>query len=223
MRVLLACLLLAACTSAPARPRSDGGETPDAPDSVVPYLDGGATPDFNDPLPGMPVARLMGAPLDIDFGTVNTGSAPRANPVVITNIGDAQSAALQANLTSAAELKLTTNCVGRQLMPGETCVVTATFEPKSVGPQLASGSVTDGSGTSFGVVTFTAHGAGRLGPDAGPDAPPPPKLDAGPDVMAAPDAGRDLAPSPPDLPHDVAPEAAPRLDAAPMPDLAPGN
>src|SRR4051812_6392879 len=137
MRVLLACLLLGACTSAPGRPSSDGGAvTPDAPDNVVPYPDGSTNPDFNDPPTGTPAARLMAVPPDFDFGTVNTGSAARTNPVVITNIGDAQSAALQAALNSAADLKLTTNCVGLRLMPGETCVVTATFEPRSIGAQM---------------------------------------------------------------------------------------
>jgi hypothetical protein len=219
MRILLGCLLLGACTSPPERPPpDDAAVTADAPGAVVPTpgVDGG--PVYNDPPPGTPAARLMALPVDFDFGTVNTGSAARQNPVTITNVGDAQSAPLQATLMSAADLKLTTNCQGRQLRPGETCVVTATFEAKSVGPQAASGSVTDGSGTSFGVVMFMARGTGRLGPDAGPDVAPPPRLDAGMEAGALPkdaglppDLGRDLAP-------DVAPDVGPKLDTMVPPD-----
>lgn len=175
-----------------------------------------AAPVYHDPPPGTPVAKLMAAPADYDFGTVNTGTTARTNPVVIMNVGDAQSAALQATLTSGAELKLTTNCMGRRLMPGETCVVTATYEPKTVGPQMASGSVTDGSGTSFGVVMFNVRGTGRLGPDAGPDVAPPPRLDGGMEAGVP----RDTSPMP-DLGRDVAPDVAPKPDTMVMPDASP--
>jgi hypothetical protein len=218
MRPLLACLLLGACSSAPERPTSDGGATPspDAPGAVVPSPDG--APVFHDPPPGTPVARLMAGPaVDFDFGTVNTGSGARTNALVVTNVGDAQSGPLQANLSSAADLKLTTNCVGLRLRSGETCVVTATFEPHAMGPQMASGSVNDGSGTSFGVVTFTVKGTGRIGPDAGPDVAPPPKLDAGMDGPALP---KDASPPPTDVSRDLAPDVGPRLDTTVTPDVA---
>jgi hypothetical protein len=211
MRVLLVCLLLGACTSAPGRPISDAaGETPDVPGAVVPGADGATV--FHDPPPGTPVARLMAAPVDFDFGTVNTGTS-RANPVVITNVGDAQSGPLQANLASGADLRLTTNCLGLRLHAGETCVVTATFEPHAMGPQMASGMVSDGSGTSFGVVSFTAKGIGRIGPDAGPDVAPPPRLDAAPAVEAG--APKDASMG---LGRDLAPDLAPRLDTTAAPD-----
>jgi len=190
---------------------------------MMPSPDGG--PVYMDPPPGTPVARLMGFPLDVDLGTVNTGVS-RALGVTITNIGDAQSAPLQATLMSGADLKLTSNCVNVRLRSGETCVVTATFEPKSVGPQMATGSVTDGSGTSFGTIAFMARGVGRLAPDAGPDVAPPPRMDAGGDVGGGPpDAAppRDTSPPPPDVARDVAPEAAPKLDSAVTPDMATGG
>jgi hypothetical protein len=178
----------------------------DAPGAPPPGAD--AAPEYHDPPPGTPVAKLMASPVDFDFGTVNTGTAARTNPVVIMNVGDAQSAPLQANLSSGIDLKLTTNCMGLRLKPGETCVVTATFDPKSVGVQMASGSVTDNSGTSFGVVTFMVKATGRLGPDAGLDTAPPVRMDAAMDAA-----------TPPDLGKDVGPDLAPKPDTMAPPDL----
>ena len=185
----------------------------DAPVMVMPGVDGG--PEYHDPPPGTPVARLMASPVDFDFGNVNTGTA-RQNPVTITNVGDAQSAPLQAMLSPGADLKLTTNCTGLRLRPGETCVVTATFEPKGAGAQAASGSVTDGAGTSFGVVMFMVRGTGRLAPDAGPDVAPPPRLDAAPGTEAGAPP-KDASPTP-DVGRDVAPDVAPKPDTTLMPD-----
>jgi hypothetical protein len=126
--------------------------------------------------------------------------------VVITNVGDAQTRPLVASLNPALpELRLKTNCQGRQLRPGETCVVTAEFEPTIVGPKLAMGSVDDGAGGAA-PVNFSVRGAGRLGPDAAPDLAPPPPADAAPGA----DAGARRP--------DASPEASPRIDTAAAPD-----
>jgi len=181
---------------------------------VPPGVDAAPGMPIVDPPPGTPTPRLMGFPLDIDFGTVNTGSAARTNAVVITNIGDAPTRPLEATLSSASDIKLTTNCVRRMLRPEETCVVTAEFEPRMVGVSMATGSVDDGAG-GLTPITFTARGTGRLGPDAGADAARPMvEAGAGPDgalprdLAPGPDLARDVA-----LPRDLAPDLAPPADS----------
>jgi hypothetical protein len=216
MRILLACILLGACSSAPRRTGETDGSapTPDTGSTPVPPGVDAASKPFDDPPPGTPAARLMGFPLDIDFGNVAMGSAPRTNAITITNIGDGQSRPLEANLVSSPDLRLTSNCVGRQLRAGETCVVTAEFEPRSVANFNAMGTVDDGAGGAA-PVTFMARGVGRLAPDAGPDVARP-MGDAGPDVprdtAAAVDLGRDVGMDV-SVPRDVAPDLAAAADS----------
>ena len=213
----LACLLLGACSSSPRRGSDPGEPSPDGGGAapVNPGVDAAPGAPIVDPPPGTPTARLMGFPLDIDFGNVNTGSAARTNAVVITNIGDAPTKPLEAALTSSPDLKLTTNCTRRVLRPEETCVVTAEFAPRQVGPHTASGAVDDGPG-GLAPINFMAKGTGRLGPDAGPDTARP-LLDGGADlamprdVAASPDLARDLAPDV-TLPRDTAPDLAAAAD-----------
>jgi hypothetical protein len=194
MKAVFACLLLgAACSSAPRRTGDSGTSPPpaDGGSPVTPGVDVAPGMPIEDPPPGTPTARLMGFPLDIDFGTVNTGSAARSNGVVITNVGDGRTRPLEAMLVSATDLRLTSNCVGRQLLPGETCVVTAEFTPRIVGLSMATGSVDDGAG-GLAPITFMARGQGRMGPDAGPDVARP-MVDAGGDAPRVMDAGVDVA------------------------------
>jgi hypothetical protein len=220
MRILILCLLVGACSSAPRRSGDSGPDdpTPDAGGTpVTPGVDAAGAPPFVDPPPGTPAAKLMGFPLDLDFGTVAMGAAPRSNAITITNIGDAPSRPLEATLNSAPDLRLTSNCKGRQLRPGETCVVTAEFEPRSIGMSMASGSVDDGAGGAA-PVAFMARGVGRLAPDAGPDvARPIPMGDAGPDVprdtAAAVDLARDVGVDAVVVPRDVAPDVTAAADA----------
>jgi len=220
MRVLILCLLVGACSSAPRRSGDSGpgDPTPDAGGMPpAPGVDAAAGPPYVDPPPGTPAAKLMGFPLDLDFGTVAMGSAVRSNAVTITNVGDAPSRPLEATLTPAPDLRLTSNCPRRQLRPGETCVVTAEFEPRSIGMSMASGSVDDGAGGAA-PVTFMARGVGRVAPDAGPDvARPIPMGDAGPDVLrdtaAAVDLARDVGMDAVVVPRDVAPDIAAADDA----------
>jgi hypothetical protein len=190
MRALIIALVgVAACASA-TRPRGIEDAAPVevtvdayAGDLYVPVVPDGAgtAPDFPVIPPG---PRLLAAPAEVDFGTVNIGSPARELAVVITNAGDAPTAALSTQLMAVPALRLRSNCDGRALMPEETCVVTARFEPTAVGPQLASGSVDDGAGGSDPVM-FTARGVGRVGPDAG-------VVDAAVPREAGMDVGRDV-------------------------------
>jgi hypothetical protein len=158
--------------------------------AVVP--DGtGAPPDFPVLPPG---PRLLVAPAEVDFGNVNIGAPARELPVVITNAGDMPTAPLSAQLMAVPSLRLHSNCQGRSLMPEETCVVTAQFEPTAVGPQQASAVVDDGAGGSEPVM-FTAKGVGRVGPDAGAV-----------DVALPREAGSDVA-------RDTGVDTAVRVDA----------
>ena len=109
--------------------------------------------------------------------------------------------------------------MGLRLRPGETCVVTATFEPKSVGMQMASGSVNDGQRDLLRGGHLHRPRRRPVGPDAGPDVAPPPKLDAAPGMEAG--VPKDAAPTP-DVGQDLAPDVAPKLDTAP-PDASPPN
>lgn len=218
MRVLIACLLVGACSSSPRRSGDSGAGSPGTGGgggSVAPGVDAAPGTPIVDPPPGTPTPRLTGFPVDIDFGTVNIGAAPRTNAVVVTNIGDAPTRPLVATLNSGADIKLTSNCMGRVLRPEETCVVTAEFEPRMVGMSMASGSV---GADGLTPINFMARGNGRVGPDAGPDVARP-NVDAGAgasadvavprDVMApGPDLARDVS-----LPRDLAPDVAPAADS----------
>jgi hypothetical protein len=209
------CLCVAACSSSPRErgSSSDGGAGSEAGVADVyqppPLVDG--APPYQGGPDVTPAARLLGDPLDLDLGTVNIGTGPKTGAVVITNIGDAVTLPLKASLTSSPTLTLTSNCMDRALMPEETCVVSASFDPTVVGPVLVMGTVDAQNGMP--PVHFSVRGAGRAGPDAGPDVARP--LVDGP----LPDVAADLRVVPPDatLPADARPDAALPRDAAPPP------
>jgi hypothetical protein len=189
MARLLAFLLLAGCAS------NRGAVPPPATDDAAAdlatmppaKLDGAVSPP-----PAAHGPRLLLSVTDLDLGTVAIG-ASASNVVVAMNTGDAQTGALAVTVAAAVDFHSTTNCNGRRLGPGETCVVTLVFEPQAVGMKSTTGSV-GGVGTP---APFTVRGTGRLAPDAGPD------------------LARDA------LPADGAEDLAPRLDAAPPLDAAP--
>jgi hypothetical protein len=95
------------------------------------------------------------------------------------------------------------NCAGRRLTAGETCVVTIDFQPTTVGAKMATGQVTQTEGAPM-PVSFTVRGAGRLPPDAAPDMAPRDAADAAVDV--APDSARDVSVDLP--PRDAAADSA---------------
>jgi hypothetical protein len=158
----VAAFLLPACSETPPPPPAsgDGGGRADVrtvfPDTPPPSPDG--------PL----AARLLLSVMDLDLGTVNIG-AMATNVVVVTNAGDLASAPLSAMVGPTADFKSTSNCNGRRLGIGETCVVTMQFVPTSVGPKAVTGVVSQAEGATMSR-TFTARGTGRLAPDAGMDA-----------------------------------------------------
>ena len=59
------------------------------------------------------------------------------------NLSNGSTGTATVNLRNLGPQRTLVLVNSRRLMPGETCVVTATFEPKTVGAQMASGSVTD--------------------------------------------------------------------------------
>jgi hypothetical protein len=168
------------CAETPTVP-GDGGVRADRPTVF---------PDTPPPPPDAPPApRLALSVTDVELGTVAIGSMA-TNVVVVNNTGDLASAPLTATLGPSADFKFTTNCNGRRLGIGETCVVTLQFVPTSVGAKSITGVVEQTEGAAMSR-TFTARGTGRLAPDAGP-------------MDATREAGA----------FDSAPADAPRLDAA---------
>jgi hypothetical protein len=196
----LLALLLAACSSGSSGRRADGSIV-DAPvtmgtDAAVDgpkKLDGGP--------PGVPAPRLGLSTMDVDVGTVNIG-ATGTGFVVVSNNGDAPSGPLAVMVNAPPDFHPRNNCMTRRLGPGETCVVTLDFQPTSVGMKTATGKVnqTEGDQTPL---NFTAHGVGRLPPDAGPDVP---RDVAG--AEAARDVGAESAPPEP-RPEPPAADARP--------------
>jgi hypothetical protein len=142
------------------------------------------------PPPGPRAPRLALSVTDVDLGNVNIGTTSAPGIVVVTNTGDAASGPLAVSLAGPPEFTSTTNCTGRRLGLGETCVVTLRFAPTAMGVRTSMGKVSQTEGAAM-ELTFTTRGNGRLAPDGGPDAPPDtaPRPDGAPDT--APDAGVD--------------------------------
>jgi hypothetical protein len=167
--------------------RDTGAPPADAPAAPPPKLDA----PLPSPPPGPRAPRLALSVTDVDLGNVNIGTTSAPGIVVVMNTGDAASGPLAVSLTGPPEFTSTTNCTGRRLGLGETCVVTLRFAPTAMGVRSAMGKVSQTEGAPM-EQPFTVHGNGRIAPDGGPDAPPAdtaPRPDAAPET--APDAGVD--------------------------------
>jgi hypothetical protein len=191
-RLALLVLVLGACSS-------KGGGSADGPatagDGPAPAADAAADvpmkADMPPPItPGVKAPRLTPSTLDVDLGTVAIGSMSTGF-IVVTNAGDAASGPLAVMVTAPGDIRSQSNCMGRRLGPDETCVVTLTFLPATVGAKMGTGKINQTEGDPM-ALAFTVHGIGRLAPDAGPDVPR--------DVSGL-EAGRDGLDSGPEAPR----------------------
>jgi hypothetical protein len=74
----------------------------------------------------------------LSFGSVEVNATSSPQTVTITNTGNADLAISSVNKTGAVEFAVTQNCTAGVIPPAQSCTVTASFSPTSLGEKSAS-------------------------------------------------------------------------------------
>ncbi|MFZ0685959.1 MAG: choice-of-anchor D domain-containing protein [Terriglobales bacterium] len=104
-----------------------------------------------------PIVSL--SPASLAFGNVNLGATSAAQPVVLTNTGNAALVITSIGFTgtNSADFAETDNCPGT-LNPSAQCTLMVTFTPSLVGAESASLQFTDNAADSPETVSLTGTG-----------------------------------------------------------------
>ncbi|MGY6630420.1 MAG: choice-of-anchor D domain-containing protein [Wenzhouxiangella sp.] len=115
-------------------------------------------------------AELTLTPNSFDFGTQDINDGAQTADFTIGNDGDNDSLTVSDVTVNGAPFSVSGNCDGETLAPGETCVVTVTFDPAAAGSFSDTLVVDSDAGTAFsnltGAATATANIA--INPPFGP-------------------------------------------------------
>lgn len=125
-------LALVACSA------DDPAASPASPSASSPAPDGGAPPDSGSP---SGTAPLVIAPAALSFPLTGFGATSAVQVITITNNGDGVGALLSPAITGAnsASFAMTRDgCLGRTLLPAESCSIDVVFRPATTGLQLGA-------------------------------------------------------------------------------------
>jgi len=99
------------------------------------------------------------SPSSLDFGQQHVGTS-QAQTVTVTNTGTA-SLIVGLPVTTGDFTADATAC-GKPELPGQSCVITVTFSPNTIGPQSGTLSITSNAGSSPDTVALTGTGVNPL-------------------------------------------------------------